>query len=95
MGPWRAAEGEQPALAQQFAPVPEEVVVGVEHRHPLGGQAAEDLALAPGHSGQVAEALQMGGAGVGDDGHVGAGDMGQVADFTGMVGPHLDHRVVV
>ena len=90
----RHAERRDPA-ARHAAPQTGEVVVGIDHR---GGGVVESrhhFALGARDALEAAEALEMLGAGVGDEPDRGPRELHEVGDFAGAIGADLDHRVTV
>ncbi len=97
------AEAQHPPARHQGGEVFAEGIVGVDHRHSIGRQRAVDRALGLGHAQQAAQAFQVRGGDVVDQGHVRARDPGQVGDVARLAGAHfvdgelglvrrLDHR---
>ena len=66
-----------------------------DHEGTVGREAAGDLALGPGHTLDAAEPLQVGATGIGQQGRLGAGDVGQVADLARVIGPKLQDQPVL
>ena len=89
------AEAQAGVAAAHHPPHADAGIVAVEHRGAARLQAAEDLALGPRHAGDVAEALQVGGGGIGDHRHRGAGDVTEIGDVAWTVGAHLHHGVTM
>ena len=67
-------------------------ITGRDHHQPIGPQGRADLTLGGGDRLAAAEPADVGGADVGDHGHVGLGATAQPLDFTEAPHPHLHHQ---
>ena len=89
------AERQGVHTGQVGSPFADPGFVQVEHRDARGIQPTVDFTLGGSDTGDGAEALDMGGQDVVDQGHGGPRDAAQVGDFPGRAGTHFDDRKAV
>lgn len=88
-------ESQQRTAAGTGLPGVEGLVVQVQHGGAVGGQPFEYLALRLDDLLRSAELADMGGAGIGDDRHVRAGQLDRVGDLADARGAQFDHCATV
>ena len=65
-------------------------VVAIDDEQAVGIEGFDDAGVFAADAGEVVEEFEMLGAAVGDDGDIGLGDLGEVADFAGVVGADFE-----
>ena len=88
------AEGEH-ARGRERAPERRELVVRVDDGGRPLGEAGDHLALGARHAFEAPEALEVLGAGIGDEANRGTRDVDQGRDLARVIGAHLHHRKAV